>query len=326
MIFADKLIMLRKKSGWSQEELAAQMEVSRQSVSKWEGAQSVPDLEKILRMSRLFGVSTDYLLKDELELPENEIPPVEEELPERRRVSMEEASEFLRIREEASGRIALGVFGCILSPIGLLLLGAGTEAAWARIPEELAGGLGLSILLVMIAASVAVFISCGAKSKPFEFLENESFETAYGVTEMVKERREQYRDTYNRSNILGVCICILSAIPMFCGSFLEDDSFIQIALLCLTIVLAGAGVVVLVRTGVRWASMEKLLQEGDYTREQKRKSRIAGIVGSVWWPLTAAVFVGYSFWTGRWDMSWIIWPVSGILYAVAVVIAGAVVR
>ena len=46
MIFADKLILLRKKAGWSQEELADQMHVTRQSVSKWEGAQSIPDLEK----------------------------------------------------------------------------------------------------------------------------------------------------------------------------------------------------------------------------------------------------------------------------------------
>ena len=67
MIFADKLIQLRKKAGWSQEELASQMNVSRQSVSKWEGAQSVPDLDKIVRLSKLFGVSTDYLLKDEIE-------------------------------------------------------------------------------------------------------------------------------------------------------------------------------------------------------------------------------------------------------------------
>lgn len=66
MIFADKLIALRKKEGWSQEELAQQLNVSRQSVSKWEGAQSVPDLDKIVQLSRIFGVSTDYLLKDEL--------------------------------------------------------------------------------------------------------------------------------------------------------------------------------------------------------------------------------------------------------------------
>ena len=81
MIFADKLIALRKKEGWSQEELAQQLNVSRQSVSKWEGAQSVPDLDKIVQLSRIFGVSTDYLLKDELE--EQEPAPSLPEQPQR---------------------------------------------------------------------------------------------------------------------------------------------------------------------------------------------------------------------------------------------------
>ncbi|MBQ2558898.1 MAG: helix-turn-helix transcriptional regulator, partial [Lachnospiraceae bacterium] len=65
MILADKIIDERKKNGWSQEDLADKLGVSRQSVSKWESAQSIPDLQRILEMSKLFGVSTDYLLKDE---------------------------------------------------------------------------------------------------------------------------------------------------------------------------------------------------------------------------------------------------------------------
>ena len=64
MIFADKLIELRKRSGWSQEELAQQLGVSRQSVSKWEGAQSIPDIDRLLQLSELFGVSVDCLIKD----------------------------------------------------------------------------------------------------------------------------------------------------------------------------------------------------------------------------------------------------------------------
>ena len=66
MILADKIIELRKKNGWSQEELAEMLGVSRQSVSKWEGAQSVPDMNRILKLSEVFGVSTDELLKDVL--------------------------------------------------------------------------------------------------------------------------------------------------------------------------------------------------------------------------------------------------------------------
>ncbi|MBQ1900600.1 MAG: helix-turn-helix transcriptional regulator, partial [Erysipelotrichaceae bacterium] len=51
MILADKIIELRKRNGWSQEELADRLDVSRQSVSKWEGALSVPDMNKILKLS-----------------------------------------------------------------------------------------------------------------------------------------------------------------------------------------------------------------------------------------------------------------------------------
>ena len=89
MILADKIISLRKKAGWSQEELAQQLGVSRQSVSKWEGAQSVPDLDRILQLSRLFGVTTDDLLKDEIE---EFGPAAESDEPALRRVTMEQSA------------------------------------------------------------------------------------------------------------------------------------------------------------------------------------------------------------------------------------------
>ena len=64
MILADKIMNERKRNGWSQEELAEKLGVSRQSVSKWESAQSVPDLNRILQLADIFGVTTDYLLKE----------------------------------------------------------------------------------------------------------------------------------------------------------------------------------------------------------------------------------------------------------------------
>ena len=88
------LMELRKKNGWSQEELAEKMEVSRQSISKWESAQSVPDMGRIVRLSDLFGVSTDYLLKDDIETEELiSLPDPGTSL---RTVSIEEASSFLK--------------------------------------------------------------------------------------------------------------------------------------------------------------------------------------------------------------------------------------
>lgn len=65
MVLSDKLYMLRKKSGLSQEQLAEQLSVSRQAISKWESGQSVPESEKLIAISNYFNVSLDYLLKDD---------------------------------------------------------------------------------------------------------------------------------------------------------------------------------------------------------------------------------------------------------------------
>lgn len=121
MLLADKIVTLRKRAGWSQEELAAQLSVSRQSVSKWEGAQSVPDMQKVVQMSRLFGVTTDYLLKEELGEPEP--TPAESDAP-LRCVTMEQAADYLALRQAAAPKLALATLLCVLSPAALLLLAA----------------------------------------------------------------------------------------------------------------------------------------------------------------------------------------------------------
>ena len=135
MILADKIAELRKKNGWSQEELAGQLGVSRQSVSKWESAASIPDLDKILKLSQIFGVSTDYLLKDSEDMEEDEMEgteggavPVSDsgsgEDVSVRAVSLEEANSFMDSVQAAAARIAAGVSLCILSPIVLICLAA----------------------------------------------------------------------------------------------------------------------------------------------------------------------------------------------------------
>lgn len=129
MILADKIVNLRKRAGWSQEELAEKMGVSRQSISKWEGAQSVPDMNRILKLSEVFCVSTDYLLRDDIEEvpcivnPLEEAEPLEDSKGETLiKVSLETANEYLEYCKKSSFSVAAGVMLCILSPILLIYL------------------------------------------------------------------------------------------------------------------------------------------------------------------------------------------------------------
>lgn len=135
MILGEKIANLRKQNGWSQEELAEMMNVSRQSVSKWEGSQSVPDLDRILQLARLFSVTTDYLLKDEAEI--TEFVAEDAGSGSSRVVSLQEANEYLALRKEAAPKIALGVFLCIISPICMLILGALSETYPKMSPDFL---------------------------------------------------------------------------------------------------------------------------------------------------------------------------------------------
>lgn len=322
MIFADKLILLRKRAGWSQEELAEQMNVTRQSVSKWEGAQSVPDLNKMIRLSELFGVSTDYLLKDEIE--EFEHIDSSKDMPEVKRVSMEEANAFLSVKERTAKTIAYAAFLCILSPIALLILGVIGESRAGVLNEDIADGAGMIVLIVFVAVAAAMFISSGSKTAPFSYLEKERFETEYGVSGMVEARKAQYKDSHTKNNIAGACLCITALIPLFVGAMIDaDNDLFLIIMLSFSFFIAGAGVVCFIKTGIIWASYEKLLQEGEYSKESKEKPPIAAAVYTVYWVIVAAVYVGYSLSSNNWEQSWVILVVAAIISPALIVITNA---
>lgn len=150
MILADKIIGLRKKNGWSQEELAYKMNVSRQAISKWERAQTISDLEKILQLSVLFCVATDYLLKDEIEDEEFTTDTSSDTIV--KRISIEEANEYIEQRKKASWRLALATFLCIISPITIVVLSILAELPNPIVTEAIAGAVGITVLFGFVFA------------------------------------------------------------------------------------------------------------------------------------------------------------------------------
>jgi len=74
MIIGAKIAACRKRAGMSQEKLANELNISRQAVSRWETGEAVPDTEKVIQLSRIFHVTTDYLLLDIDEAPQSAAP------------------------------------------------------------------------------------------------------------------------------------------------------------------------------------------------------------------------------------------------------------
>lgn len=322
MIFADKLIDLRKKNGWSQEELADRLAVSRQSVSKWESAQSVPDMNRILKLSELFGVSTDYLLKDELE-PEalrGQTLPIPDTEPPLRQVSMEEASAFLEHRKLAARRIALGVMLCILSPVLLILLGGAQEAGKLALSQAQAVGIGLVALFLLVGTAVALFVTTGLQGSRFEYLEKEQFETAYGVDGMAKDRREKFRSSFNQRLTLGIVLCIVSVIPLFLTLIFFGEgetaveSFPHVISLAVLLVLASVGVLLIVHASMIWGGYQMLLEDGSYSRAAKAENELNETLSTVYWCAVVAGYLTWSFISKDWNKTWIVWPIAGVVF------------
>ncbi len=205
MDFSEKIAMLRRQKNWSQEELAEKLMVTRQAVSKWESAQSMPDLDKIVQLSELLGVSTDYLLKDSMDEPTKDVP---------------------------------------------------GQAAQAQMCARL--------------------------------------------------------------TIIGVVLCILSAVPIFavmCEAKPLDGHYTLAV--CALLLLVGVACLLLVRAGSMRGAVDQLLEQGDYTRERKAKSRVIGAISAVYWLLVTAVFLFYTFapsGNGQPQYSWCIWAIGGVLY------------
>lgn len=333
MILADKITDLRKKNGWSQEELANQLSVSRQAVSKWESASSIPDLDKIVKMSIIFGVTTDYLLKDALEagrdteeiLKYNTAELGMDEKP-IQMISMETANVYLELLRNVSSKIALGVSLCILSPIMLIsLTGVSDKKEGMIFSVETAVGIGMTILLLMVAVAVAIFIIYGRKMEVYDFLEKEPIELAYGVKGLVEKEKLGYEAAHSRNLVLGIVLCILSAVPIMVLAVSDKNGMLAIVGVNLCLILVSIGVYLLVSTGIVYGGFQRLLEEGEYTRSQKIENKRNDVIDKIYWCSVTAIYLGWSFITMEWEKTWIVWPIAGVFYG-AVVGIGSVIR
>ena len=312
MILADKIINLRKTNAWSQEELAEKLGVSRQSISKYEGAQSIPDMDKILKLSKIFGVTTDYLIKDEIE--DLEFLDEEYEESKTRKVSMEMASDYLSLKEISAKNLALGVSLCIISPILLIIFSQAYESLLLSVTENVVVGISLTVLFLFVIAAVGIFVREGMLLKKYEFIESEAIDTDYGVDGMARDRMEKFHDSFVKNNIIGVLLIVASVLPIFLGMiFSAKDMVIAIAMGFL-LALVAIGVNFLLRANIYMNGMKALLEEEDFTRENKELKKKTEPFITAYWILIVAIYLAYSLVTNKWDRSWIIWPVAGVSY------------
>ena len=309
MKISEKIIFLRQRENLTREELAKRLGVTEKVLSGWEKGDSVPNIESIVRLSEIFGVSTNILLKDENTLSDeenfkNNLMP--------KCVSYSDAERFLKAKFKSASLIAIATF-LIMAAVGIMLIIMGIP----KINENLGAAIGISVLIATVAISVGIYIRAYYMTSEFEYLNNEDFTLEYSCLNMLESMKKAKSQNYAVRSIAATVICIISSIPLIATSIIvgEENPFFIIISLAITLLIAAVGVSMFIVSGVERSAISTLLDNKKARISYSQK--LEESVKSAFWTICVAVYLLYSFKSENWSTSWIIFvfaaAISGII-------------
>ncbi len=324
MKLSEKITELRKKNGWSQEELAFRLGISRQSVSKWESGAALPEMEKIVQLAELFDVSCDYLMREQLtsaDLPKKAsvVTAIEEPsvLPDDDGFAVDveptpvndkvDITEIIARMRKAAVLNAIGGMLCVLCPVLLIILAARADVG--LVSDGVAVGVGLSVLLVLVAIGVVLFVLASR----FRF-ESEGDAS-------VRAAIKNWVNVNTRFHVaiiaVAAALCVISAVPLFVAIATDAENAIAVcnAVACL-LAIVSVGVALFVYAGVIKESVARMLACNELSAKQQQKKQLFDNISSLYWALALAVYLIWSFLSQGWGYTWIVWPIAGVVWAV----------
>lgn len=188
MTFGEKIQKLRKETGLSQEELASLLEVSRQAVSKWERDSGYPETEKIIRMSRIFHVTLDYLLNDDNSCKSGDCACAPEE--KGYYVSQETARGFLAFQKSKYGKISIAC-GIFISSLSFTF----TESE-----------IGILLFILFVIAGIVLLFSAILNDNPYLRLHREPLLFDRSVLASLTAEYTDYRKKANIGTLSGIAL------------------------------------------------------------------------------------------------------------------------
>ena len=230
-------------------------------------------------------------------------------------ITADEVCEYLGTGSFSTFLRAFGVLLCIASPASAVLLGDLGDGWIANAFSS----LGVAIFFVCIAAAVACFLLSKSYMKPWKFLRTQPCVLDDEAREIAEDQYRKVEEEGTRQKITGIVLCVLSPVPViiFPSGFGAAMFFFVV----------GAGVMMLVLRGSRKGLYKRLNRAEEraaraaettrrYVTVEKEdkftyKDRSLQSVMSIYWQLVTCVYLGFSFLTGTWAISWMIWIIAG---------------
>ena len=292
MSCSENLQFLRSQAGVTQEQLAEQLDVSRQSVSKWEGGQSFPEMDTLLRICDLYDVNLDTLLRGSVE--------------ESRTADTAKYDAFMT---RFARRVSLAVAG-VLAGLGLTALGEGFG-----LPDTMTGMLFLPVLTVC----VVVFVASG--------IQYENFCRSHPVIAdfYTEEEREAFgqKFVWYMAGGVGAVLISLILVTLMESLFGEEPPWDAWALGVFFFILAGAAWS-FTYGGIQHDkyNVAKYNRENNPSPEDRARRRRVHTAYRLIILLATALYVGLGMASGGWSLAAVIYPVAGILCGVVKVLLG----
>lgn len=290
MAFSDNLQFLRSRQGQTQEQLAEALEVTRQSVSKWEGGQSYPEMDTILRICDLYHVDLDTLMRGS----------VEDSL-------VEDTAQYDRFMNGFSKRMAFAIGG-IIAGVGLCGL---LEAR--GVSQYLIG----AFLLLVVAVCVVVIVASS--------LQNENFRKAYPtIADFYTEQEKQVfrqKFVWFIAGGVGAILFDVALLLLFFSKFPEEEPFESYAISVFLLIVAGA-VTAFVYAGIQEEKykIDEYNRDNNPTPEVKKRMGLITTICAALMTLVTALYVGLGLALDLWRTAWWVFAVGGILCAVVYIV------
>jgi len=226
-------------------------------------------------------------------------------------ISVEEAKDYMTASKKNGFKIALGVF--------LVLIGISIFITYLN--QTTSSGintfLGFIILFGFIAAAVGLFIYAGINLSKFEYLKSNVI-INNNIKEVVKLEKKNFDSKFTIGLIISVTLFIFSPIPLIFFSVINDDLGIEkydyVTGISILLLMIAIGCLIIISLGMIKDSHNVLLQIENYTKEKKKEDKIINAIAGIYWPFVTAGYLLWSFLGEAWHISWLIWPIAGVLF------------
>jgi hypothetical protein len=248
-----------------------------------------------------------------------------DEQPVRNVLGINTVRDFIDNRVKASIRIGAGVLLCIWAPILLIIAGSMENTGYFRNwPNGQDGAIaaGLVALFVMVATAVGLFIMSGALMGRYQLDKDGDFRLDFDALNYVRNEEDRYRMNFAARITIGVVTCIFSVIPIIILGIMDfGDLYLGLGV-GLLLLLVGGAVFLFITAGMQSGAYQILLKKGEYSEGARERNQQAERIGAFYWPIIVLIYLLWSFLTGRWYITWIIWPIAGLLFAAITGFAG----